>query len=506
MRAGSRQSTPSRAAARAAILLLLHCTLALAQKSHNAQARAQTGPHPQIEIESPRPASHKSHKKDPAGPTVLLRYRILPGTAGVTAARIEVWDRPDLLATIPVRVAKSGEVTWIDTSEAAPARLDFALIDPDAPHSCGNPCAGANSSLEISAVTVAGDDVPPSFKSDPIRVRAETETLSVELDGRFFTSSTKVLLAEPTAKKDIWKAWEFLAVEFVDVTTIRVTIPWTYLASPRKLVLWPFNLDEVETAQGNGLPLNGTEQKTPVGGGAHEIIYVAAPASPKLTSVEPPQLAANASEHQEATVMLRGSGFTAKSEVVLGRDPLGNSASANPSIILTSKFISPEALEIHVPSSQLRYTDVAVSRLGPIRVWVRNSDRSLQLSEPRDIRILPTEKLPAAAHPGEILAIAPSPLPAMTPDGPPAAEVTVIGKNFRPNDTILASADHGEKVKLATHFVSPTELRVSVPRALWRDHRVSYRFVIMTPQGERATELYEDEDAPEPETESVPSK
>jgi hypothetical protein len=506
MRSDCRQSTPSRAAARTALLLLLHCTFALAQKSHNAQPSAPTGPHPQIEIESPRPASHKSHKKDPAGPTVLLRYRILPGTAGVTAARLEVWDRPGLLTKIPVRVAKSGEVTWSDTSAAAPARLDFELIDPDAPHSCGKPCAGGNSSPEISAVTVAGDDVPPSIKSDPIRLRAETETMSVELDGGFFTSSTKVLLAEPTLNKDIWKAWEFLAVEFVDVTKIRVTIPWTYLASPRKLVLWPFNLDEVETAQSNGLPLNGTEQRTPIGGGTREIIYVAAPASPKLTSVEPTHLAANASEHQEATVILRGSGFTAKSEVVLGRDPLGNSASANPPVVLAPKFISPEALEIQVPASQLRYPNLAVSRLGPIRVWVRNSDSSLQISEPRDIQILPTEKLPAAAHPGEILSIAPSPLPAMAPDGPPAAEVTVIGKNLRANDTILASADQGEKVKLATQFVSPTELRVSVPQALWRDHRVSYRFVIVTPQGERATELYEDEDAPEPETESAPSK
>jgi hypothetical protein len=243
-----------------------------------------------------------------------------------------------------------------------------------------------------------------------------------------------------------------------------------------------------------------------VGGGVREIVYVAAAASPKLTSIEPAQLAANDSEHQEATVMLRGSGFTAKSEVVLGRDPLGNNTSADPALVLAPKFISAETLEIHVPASQLRYPDLAISKLGPIRVWIRNSHSALQISEPRDIQILPTEKLPAAAHPGEILAIAPSPLPAMAPDGPPTAEVTVIGKNFRPNDTVLASVDRGEKVKLVTQFVSPKELRVSVPRALWREHRVSYRFVIVTPQGERATELYEDEDAPEPETESAPSK
>jgi hypothetical protein len=87
----------------------------------------------------------------------------------------------------------------------------------------------------------------------------------------------------------------------------------------------------------------------------------------------------------------------------------------------------------------------------------------------------------------------------MTPDGPPELEVTVIGKNFRANDSIVAGSDEGEKTKLPTQFVSSTELRVSLARQLWREHRVSYRFIIVTAQGERATELYEDEDRPETE-------
>ena len=86
----------------------------------------------------------------------------------------------------------------------------------------------------------------------------------------------------------------------------------------------------------------------------------------------------------------------------------------------------------------------------------------------------------------------------------PEEEVTVIGSNFRPNDSIVASADQSEKTKLPTQFISPTELRVSLPRQLWREHRISYRFVIVTPQGERASELYEDESGPE--TESPPTK
>jgi hypothetical protein len=88
----------------------------------------------------------------------------------------------------------------------------------------------------------------------------------------------------------------------------------------------------------------------------------------------------------------------------------------------------------------------------------------------------------------------------MTADGPPGEEITVIGKNFRPNDSIVASADEGEKTKLPTQFISSTELRVSLARQLWREHRVSYRFVIVTAQGERATELYEDEDTAETES------
>jgi hypothetical protein len=88
----------------------------------------------------------------------------------------------------------------------------------------------------------------------------------------------------------------------------------------------------------------------------------------------------------------------------------------------------------------------------------------------------------------------------MSAGGALAEEVTVIGTNFRPNDLIVASADQGEKTTLSTQFISSTELRVSLPRQIWREHRVSYRFVIVTPQGERATELYEDEDAPETES------
>jgi hypothetical protein len=492
------------AAARTILLLVVHPSYSLAQTQTDARRTPQTGPHPRIEIESPRPASHKSHKKDPAGPAVLLKYRILPGTAGVTAARVEVWDRPDLLLKIPVRVAKTGEVTWIDTSAPTPARLDFALIDPDVPPTCPAPCASPPQ--QTPAVTVAGDDVPPSFRADPVRVRAGTETMSLELDGSFFTASTKVLLAEPTAKKEIWKAWEFLDAEFIDSTRIRVTIPWSYLASPRKLVLWPFNLDEVEAAQSNGLPLNGTEQKTPVGGGDHEVVYVAGPASPGLSKVESAELPADASEQHEAKAILHGSGFTPKSEVILGRDPLGDNATSGGTTVLTPKFISPEALEIHIPSSQLRYPDVGYSKRGPIRVWVKNAGSGFQISESCDIQVLPTPKLPPAPPPGEILAISPSPLALTAPDGPPGVEVTVTGKNFRANDTIVASADQGEKAKLPTEFVSPAELRVTVPRQIWRNHRVSYRFVIVTAQGERATELYEDEDAPEPEAQETPPK
>jgi hypothetical protein len=94
----------------------------------------------------------------------------------------------------------------------------------------------------------------------------------------------------------------------------------------------------------------------------------------------------------------------------------------------------------------------------------------------------------------------------MTADGPPSAEITVLGKNFRANDSVVASVDQGEKTKLPTQFISSTELRVALPRPLWRVHRVSYRFVIVTPQGERATELYEDEDAPGPESDPAPAK
>jgi hypothetical protein len=471
--------------------------LALAQKPSDPPRAALNGPHPVIEIENPKPPSLKPRrKKDPVGPTVELRYRIVPNTSGVTSARIEIWDRPDLLAKIPVKVAKTGEATWADTSAPNPARLDFTLIEPDVPRSCGLNCSDPN--IEAQSVAVAGD-VPPSFTSDLVRVRAGAETMSLDLAGRFFTASTKVLLAEPTPKKDVWKAWEFVTTDYVDTNRIHVTIPWSYLASPRKLVLWPFNLDEVEAAQGNGLPLNGTEQKTPVGGGAQEIIYVASGASPVLTRLDPPQLSADASDRAEAKVVLHGSGFTRASLVLVGRDPFEENGLRNPPSVISPSYLSSEALEIHIPASQLRFSGLAYSEPGPIRLWVRNAASNFQISESRDVQILPTPKLPLAPPPATILAISPSPLPFMCAGGASAEEVTVIGTNFRPNDSIVASADQGEKTKLPTQFISSTELRVSLPRQIWREHRVSYRFVIVTAQGERATELYEDEDGPETE-------
>jgi hypothetical protein len=496
-----RRASALQVLARALVLSIALPAIALAQKSSDSQRASLNGPHPVIEIENPKPPSQKPRrKKDPAGPTVQLRYRIVPSTSGVTAARIEIWDRPDLLAKIPVKVAKTGEATWADTSEPTPSRLDFILIEPDVPRSCGVNCNDA--ATVGQSVTVAGD-VPPSFTSDPVRVRAGAETMSLDLHGRFFTSSTKVLLGEPTPKVGTWKAWEFAATDYVDTNRIRVTIPWSYLASPRKLILWPFNLDEVEAAQSNGLPLNGTEQKTPVGGGTQEVVYVASDTSPVLTRVDPLQLSADASDRAEAKVVLHGSGFTPASVVLVGPDPFEENVLRKPPLVISPKYLSPEAIEIHLPASQLRFSDLAYSEPGPIRIWVRNAASGFQISESRDIQILPTPKLSLAPPRATIVAISPSPLPIMSAGGVSAEEVTLIGTNFRPNDSIVASADHGEKAKLPTQFISPTELRVSLPRELWRQHRVSYRFVIVTAQGERASELYEDEDAPETESPST---
>ena len=480
-----------------------------AQDPPNTHFGSHDGPHPIVELESPRPASHKSHKshkEDPVGPAVQLRYRITPNTSGVSAAWLEVWDRPELLKKIPVRVAKNGEITWIDSSAPTPTRLELALLDPDASALCPDNCGPGSTLLDTSPVAVAGEDVTPSFLSDPVRIRAGAETFTMDLNGRFFSPGTKVLLAEPTLQKDVWKAWEFLPNELVDSTKLRVTISWSYLASSRKLVLWPFSLDGIEAAQASGLSLNGTEQKTPKGGGAQEIVYVASSASPILAKLEPEQLSAEASDRAEAVVVLHGSGFTRTSLVLIGRDPLRGDSPPGSRVVIAPKFLSPETLEVTIPASQLRFSSLPYSRVGPLRLWVRNGGNALEVSESRDIQILSTAKLPPAPLPGVILSIVPSPLPLMTSEGPERVEVTVNGENFRPNDSIVAGSDGESTVKLPTQFISSTELRVSVPRDLWREHRISYRFVIVTAEGERAAELYEDEDAPEPDAERTSSK
>ncbi len=305
---------------RALILSILLPALASAQNSSDSHVASLDGPHPVIEIENPKPPSQKPRrKKDPTGPTVQLRYRIVPSTSGVTSARIEIWDRPDLLAKIPVKVAKTGEATWADTPRRQLPRGSISLLSIRMhPRSCGS---AAMTPKWSPVSTVAGRRSALIHLRPCACSRRRTETFSLDLDGRFFTPSTKVLLAEPTPKKDIWKVWEFLLTEYIETNKIRVTVPWTYLASSHKLVLWPFNLDEVEAAQGNGLPLNGTEQKTPVGGGAQKILYVANSASPTLRSLEPGQLSADAADRTEAKVVLHGGGFTRSSVVLVDAIP-----------------------------------------------------------------------------------------------------------------------------------------------------------------------------------------
>jgi hypothetical protein len=91
---------------------------------------------------------------------------------------------------------------------------------------------------------------------------------------------------------------------------------------------------------------------------------------------------------------------------------------------------------------------------------------------------------------GDILVTEPYPIPLIRQDAPKEMEFIVRGKNFRPNVTVVAGNDgSGVSTNLKTLFVSPEELHAWLPQAMWRVHRLSFRFVVRMKEGERAVEI-----------------
>lgn len=433
--------------------------------------------------------------------TYTLKYEIVPASDSVTAAWIEVWDRPKLLLRKSVLVA-SGSMEWNDTSERTPENLRVALLDPDAPKwpCIDNNCmpedlkqVGPSSELVVG-VGPDGNQPVPDLQIQVVRVFAGSPGQEVELAGTYFTPGSRVVAAEMTTPEH-YRDLQFATVTYVDMHHLKAWIPADLLLSPRVLPLVVLPAQE---------DMNMAE---PVFDGKHSSvslydasIVVVCKESPQLDRLEPAELPADAADHkipnteqvdqdqvsdddrenrQSVVVRLLGSGFTRKSRVVLAPDPLYENK-------ITSTFLSPQELRIRLSSSRLK------SSVGwPLPFWVINDEEGCGISESRTFHVLPTDEFPLPGKEGLISITDPYPVPLMEQDSPEEMQLTIKGENFRPNDTVVASVrgnGDSEYKNLKTTFIASDELRAWLPREMWRVHRLSFRFVIRTVDGEQAIE------------------
>ena len=114
------------------------------------------------------------------------------------------------------------------------------------------------------------------------------------------------------------------------------------------------------------------------------------------------------------------------------------------------------------------------------------NDDILHISEPQEIRVLPSPQLPP--YPSQtslpvITQISPYPVPLIEPGGPLSIPLTVQGTNFRRGELVAAAVDRGDKVKLKTSYVSLQELQAWLPSETWSEHRLRFRLVVNTAAG-----------------------
>jgi hypothetical protein len=426
---------------------------------------------------------------DPATPRLEvddyrhLDYRIEPSIVGVTAASIEVWDRPQLLSRINVPIKSHGRVEWRGGVDRTPDQLYVALIDPDAPlGSCTDNCNYSEEQWAalrretsrydlMVGVGPEGEWESPTLDPAFFRVPVGDSDHSFLLDGRYFTASTTIRLLEENPSTGMWYWGDYCQTELIDPWQIRVTVPASSFTSGHRLALTI--ADRVGEEMAEVRYLSQENEKV--------IVTVACLGSPVLDSVEPSKLFDAGELTSGVPVKLRGEGFSQHSTVSIGDWSFENSGSI-------PQFVSSQELQIMVDS----YDRIRAMNEGEVlRVWVKDAKDSCLLSESKTIQVSPTVK-PRGYPEAKILTALPYPVPLMDAYSPELMELQIIGEHFRPNVTAVAHIeDHKSEMKLNTEFISSKELRVQLPRELWRSHRLSYRFVISTSAGDKAVEIVE---------------
>lgn len=411
-----------------------------------------------------------------------LRYAI-SSPKSVQAAWIEVWDQPTRLSRTSVAVVHDGEASCANCldAERTPRELYISIFDSDEPLICIDYCgkrtrtSGAYVS-EVRAGKQPEEDYDeteepaylieyPSLTGNPIRVLAGSGSINVVLQGEDLIASSRVYVVAGEEASPKESSRTYLYSRTLDLRHVEVTLPSDMVEKPGMLTLY------VKDAW------NGPE---PEGSRLGQKIIVASQDSPVISSIKPDRVICRGSSESDVSVLLEGSGFTDHSQVEFGDDTY---------IHPSTKFVSPTELQVNFPEFDLRNGE-RYCRAGPLNLTVMNGP--LEISAYREIRVLPSAKFRREPLSATILALTPYPVPMMNFKSSKFLTLEIAGDNFRANDFVAARNEDSHYERVKTQYISPHHLRAWIPRELWREHRLSFRFIVQTSAGLCTAEAFAD--------------
>jgi len=385
----------------------------------------------------------------------------LSDAKSVSAARVEVWDRPQRLYAKQVPVQEEGQIEWRKEPAKTPWELLLAVHDPD---ELRQPVH-----VLVGGMRDKGGGPPPLLLPSQFFILEEGGgSAALTIQGEQVSPAIYFVLLEQEAS-GTWIAREDLPGVLTDLQHVQVQIPSSYLSRPTVLKL--------ESMPPGFISPGSEENPTP----RSVTVHVTSKNRPTLTGIEPASIPAD-SVAQGLTLRLFGSGFTPDSRAV---DAFTENAHTTKTL-----FVSPNELQVKVqPTYLLVNSDTTIAPI--IQFRVTNGDE-LHVSDAQEFHILPTAARPVRSRPtSSINSVSPYPVELMDSGSPAFLELSVYGDNFQEDQFVYASTDE-QGAKLKTEYISPHELRAFLPRGLWQIHHYSFRLVTQTPTGACAAEVSED--------------
>jgi hypothetical protein len=420
-----------------------------------AVASAQS---PQLSVKPVYPAAGEADTR------FRIDYSITP-LKGVTAAWIEIWDRPKRLWRTRIRAEAQGSFLMPDYEEPEDAdSLTIAINDPQVVYYCIDECNGSGpmhgGRVSETVIGVSDSkywDTPDLFGVPAQRIIAGAQLPSITLFGHAFSAQTRVILLEQhTAGGQLQRTIHgTLPSEFVDLCTLHVTIPSNEVLTPAELALYVTN-DEHD--------LEGESEHHYLGDRSIPL-FVARPDSPIIDKLGPVMIDKPAGT---AWMTIFGRNFTPQLRVTLA---------AIPDFGTDTQFVSSNELRVNL-QEHLDSDGTFPDSIGLLRLV--DGDDSTRVSAPIEFRPEPRSKTKPDPLPALICSVDPYPLERLPPDSSPFLKLTVRGHNFRRDDTVIVKGRYSdEDIKLKTTFISAEKLVARFPRDLWRVHKISFRLVVL---------------------------